>query len=622
MRYSNTASVKVNTAKYGKFKGADFSTDPSQVDEDRSPMPLNLIADEGGFPEKRTGWRTLHQFSGKINGIFTLEFEQESYFFVHHGTELSLYDLTEGTVTSVKTGISDSKSTGFMMNRCLYLLTGSEYLEISVENGAASCADVESKAYLPRTVISRSPSGGGTTFEAINLLNPKRQNDFLADGSSTKYQLDAEDIDSVVSVEVNGTAMTSGYTVDKANGTVTFSTAPKAPEDAGGVAGADNVKIVYSKAVAGYADRIKKCTICTLYGKGAFDRVFFSGNPTYKNLDWYCGYNDPTYIPDTSYSIVGGEEIAIMGYLKIGGQLIIVKEDNQQDATIFVRSIELDQDGNVKFSLQQGVQSIGAVSKYCFANLRDDPVFLSRYGVNGIVTNNVTLERTIKRRSGLIDPMLTKEDNMQAAVGCVWKDWYVIAINGRCYVADSKQTSYKSSIADNYMYEWYYWENIPAIVLYEYKDTLMFGTASGRLCRFNNDIEGVTQYNDDGDAIVAQWATKADDDGDFMRYKTMIRRGSGVQCKPYSSGSVKILVRTEKDFGAQVKADVMSFFNFNDIDFNAFTFNTLDTPQIVPLNSKVRKYKTMQVIVKNDRVNQGFGVFQIIKRFRIMNYVK
>ena len=401
-----------------------------------------------------------------------------------------------------------------------------------------------------------------------------------------------------------------------------FTEAPKKPESAGGVTGADNVFVTFSKEVEGYLDRITKCTICEQYGRGSFDRVFFSGNPKHKNLDWYCGYNDPTYIPDLSYSVVGSEETAIMGYLRIGAQLIIVKEDNQQDATVFVRSVEVDENGSVNFPLQQGVQSIGAVSKYCLSSLRDDPLFLSRYGVNAIVTNNITLERTVRRRSGLVDPKLTKESGLENAYGCVWGDWYVIAINNKCYVADSKQKSYKGSLADNFMYEWYYWDNIPARVLFEHDNTLMFGTASGGLCRFNNDIDGVTKYSDDGTAIVAEWATKADDDGDFMRYKTMIRRGSGVQCKPYSSGSVKVLVRTEKDFGYEIKTDTMSFFNFNDINFNSFSFNTMDTPQIVPLNRKVRKYKTMQIIVRNEGANEGFGVFQIIKRYRVMNYVK
>lgn len=622
MRYSNTASVKVNTTTYGKFKGADFSTDPSQVDESRSPWPLNLIADEGGFPEKRLGWRTLKVFSGQINGIYTLTANGMTYLFIHHGQIISRYNTVTGEVTDLKEGIADHKSVAFVMNGGLYILTGSEYLVITVKDGVPNCANVSDNAYLPRTVISRNPAGGGTTFEPVNLIGDKRQNDFLADGSAKTYQLDSENIDEVVSVEVNGAAVTSGYTVDNAKGTVTFSTAPTKPESAGGVAGADNVKIVYKKAVEGYADRINKCTICAQYGRGSFDRVFLSGNPEHQNIDWHCGYNDPTYIPDTSYAVVGSEETAIMGYLRIGGQLVVVKEDNQQDSTVFIRSVEIDDEGNATFPMQQGVQSIGAVSKYCFASLRDDPLFLSRYGVNAIVTNNITLERTVKRRSGLVDPKLTAESGLEEAVSCVWGDWFVIAVNGNCYVADSKQQSYKGSIADNFMYEWYYWNNIPARVLFEYDNTLYFGTADGKLCRFNDDIENMTKFSDDGEAIVAEWATKADDDGDFMRYKTMPRRGSGVMCKPYLRSSVKVIIRTEKDFGIQIKNNPMSIFTFDDLDFSNFSFNTFDTPQLVPFNYKARKYKTMQIIVRNDGNNQGFGVYQIQKRYRVMNYVK
>lgn len=622
MNYKNTAAIKVETTLYSRFKGADFSADPSQVDESRSPWPRNLIADEGGFPEKRPGWRTMKSFSGQINGIHSITIGQQSALFIHHGKTISLYDVNGGRTTDVKTEVSDQKSASFVMNGALYVLTGEQYLVISQSGGVWSCKSVSEGAYLPRTVISRAPEGGGTTFEPVNLLNARRQNDFLADGSSTVYQLDAEDIDDVVSVEVNGETLDSGYTVDKAKGTVTFDTAPKKPEEAGGVAGADNVRIVYSKEAEGYADRINKCTICALYGRGTFDRVFLSGNPEYKNLDWHSGYNDPTYIPDTSYSAVGSEETAIMGYLRIGAQQVIVKEDNQQDSTVFIRSTELDGEGDVRFSLQQGVQSIGAVSKYCFASLRDDPLFLSRWGVNAVVTNNITLERTVKRRSGLIDPRLTEESGLEAACGCVWGDWFVLAVNGRCYVADSKQQSYKGSVTDNFMYEWYYWDNIPARVLFEFDNTLYFGTGDGRLCRFNDDIEDMTKYADDGEAIIAEWATKSDDDGDFMRYKTMIRRGSGVMCKPYTISSIKVLIRTDKDIEQQIKSSILSIFDFRELDFSAFSFNTSSGPQIVPLNRKVRKYKTMQIIVRNDGVNQGFGIFQIIKRYRIMNYVK
>lgn len=620
MRYSNSTSIKEYVTTYGKFKGADFSTDPSQVDASRSPMPLNLIADEGGFPEKRLGWRTLRRFNGRINGLYTLTIDNVVYRFVHHGSVIS--QLKEDGAEEIKTGVTDHLSMGFVLGGALYLLTGGEYLVLKENEGQITCENVSDNAYIPTTVISRDPTGGGVTFEAVNLIGKKRINAFLADGSAKDYQLDAENIASVDEVKVNDTVMTEGFTVNTEKGIVTFTTAPAAPENAGGTAGADNVFITYSKEVEGYTDRIAKCTICEQFGRGAFDRVFFSGNPDYKNIDWYCGFNDPTYIPDLSYSVVGSEETAIMGYLRVGAQLVVVKEDNQQDATVFIRSSELNDDGEVTFSLQQGVQSIGAVSKYCMVSLRDDPLFLSRYGVNAIVTNNITLERTVKRRSGLVDPKLTHEANMENAYGCVWGDWFVIAINGRCYVADSKQQSYKSSLADNFMYEWYYWDNVPARVMKEYDGTLFFGTEDGRLCRFNDDIEDMSRYSDDGAAIVAEWATKADDDGHFMRYKTMTRRGCGVMCKPYTTSSIRVIVRTDTDFGTEIKNDVMSIFTFADLDFSAFTFNTLDTPIITPFNRKIRKYKTMQIIIRNDGVNQGFGVFQISKRYRVMNYVK
>lgn len=621
--YKNTSSAPATTAKYEKFKGADFTSDPSQIDASRSPWPLNLIADEGGFPEKRLGWRTVMTLVGQINGIYTLTVDDIVYWIVHHGGSISRVNTETGAVVAtLKSGINNARSQGFVFDEKLYILTGAEYLVVSVTSGAVTCKNVSENAYIPRTFIGRHPSGGGTAFEGVNLLSNKRQNDFLADGTSTVYQLDATDLSSVDWIEVNGAVMSSGYSISLSNGTVTFTTAPKKPEDAGGVEGADNVFIRYSKSVDGYAERVTKCTVMAQYGNGTFDRVFISGNPKYQNLDWCSGYRDPTYFPDTSYSVIGSEQTAVMGYLHIGEQLAVIKEDNQQDATVFIRSVEIAEDGDVKFPLKQGIQSIGAVSKYCFQSLRDDPLFLSAYGVNAIVTNNILLERTVKRRSGLIDPKLTAESGLSQAVACVWSDWYVVCINGNCYVADSKQQSYKGSVADNFMYEWYFWSNVPARVLFEREGTLWFGTGDGKLCRFNTDREGMNRFSDDGAPIVAEWATKYDDDGDFMRYKTMIRRGSGVMCKPYTSSSIKIVIRTEKDIGVEIKRSALSIFDFSELDFSNFSFNTSDLPQIVPFNRKILKYKTMQIIIRNEGINQGFGVFGIIKRFRVRGYVK
>ena len=60
----------LRTKKYERFRGVDFSTDPALVDDTRSPWAPNMIADRGGMPEKRPGWRTLEQFGARVNGIF------------------------------------------------------------------------------------------------------------------------------------------------------------------------------------------------------------------------------------------------------------------------------------------------------------------------------------------------------------------------------------------------------------------------------------------------------------------------------------------------------------------------------------------------------------------------
>ena len=64
----------LRTKKYERFRGVDFSTDPALVDDTRSPWAPNMIADRGGMPEKRPGWRTLETFGARINGIFHASF--------------------------------------------------------------------------------------------------------------------------------------------------------------------------------------------------------------------------------------------------------------------------------------------------------------------------------------------------------------------------------------------------------------------------------------------------------------------------------------------------------------------------------------------------------------------
>lgn len=614
-KFQVSKQPKRKPERFDGFRGVDFSTDPTQVSSKRSPWALNMISDSGGHPEKRVGWRTLATADGAINGIFHCELSGVGKFLVHAGTMLYEWNMETNVLVALKSGIANAKSTCFVMNGKAYILTGSEFL---VYDGT-DVKSVSEIAYVPTTTISMNPAGGGTTYEEINLIQPKRKNAFLADGTSKVYQLDTTEITDVLEVIVNGNTVTD-YTVDTSLGRLTFTTAPAKPA----IDGQDNVFITFSKTVSGYADRICKCTIATIYGGAGSDRVFLSGNPDMKSTDWVCSLNNPTYWPDLGYTNIGADGTAIVGYARLGDYLAIFKEDNQQDSTIYLRYVlQNSSTGKTAFAVKQGISGVGALAKRAFGYLLDEPLFVSRTGICALTSNEITYTQTVRNRSYFVDAKLTKEPNLRDAIAAVWKGYYVLCVDGRCYILDGNQNkAYKPQSYGEYVYECYYWDNIPAQCFMVWQGHLFFGTEDGKVCRFNDDRETMDRYSDDGEAIVAEWRSKATDHGDFMRLKTLVKKGSGMMAKPYVRSSVEIIIRTDQDWGKTARVENMSAFDFNDVDYEKFSFVTTDSPQTIPFNSKTKKYSTIQIIARNAEKDEGFGVFGVILRYTVGNFVK
>ncbi len=620
------AKSAIKTTQYGGFRGVDFSTDAALVDTYRSPYSINMLADTGGMPEKRPGWRVLKRLDAPIHGIWFLQKDGETWFVAHGGDKLYTWTKDEEAVVQLD-GLhnGDGNSAGVVMGGVLYIATGGDF--ISFDGGEAKHVE----GYVPTTVIAREPEGGGVSFESINLLTGRQKNEFIPDGTSTVYQLSADNLaDDPVEVTVRGERKTEGtdFTVDRSTGKVTFTTAPAAP-----LAGQEGeVIIAFSVNIRGYRDQIAKCTILTTYGVGTNDRMVFAGNPDYPNLDWMSGVNNPTYIPDLSYSVVGGEQTAIMGYRRIGQFLAIVKQDNGQDSTVFMRSAATTASGTVAFPLQQSIAGVGAVAKGGFGNILDDQLFLSRNGVFAITSNVITAERIVQNRSFFVDRLLTKEPGLERAVSESWNGMYVVAINDHAYLLDGRQSkSYKAKSQGDFVYECYFWNNFPARCMCNVKEgaeeTLLFGTEDGKVCRMNTDIESMARYSDDGEPITAIWAMKMDDDGDVTVLKTMIKKGNSVTIKPYTRSSAKICFRTDRDAADQEAMfqsvfGTMDIFDWSDIDFSRFSFNSNDGPQEILFNTKVKKYKRLQIIIKNDGLDEGFGIFGATKHYVLGNFAK
>ena len=659
---------------------------------------------------------------------------------IHVGKKLYRWDnypeaasITEG-LTEIYSELAERPSRFFEFENKLYINDGVKYLVYETE-----VKEVE--GFIPTTVINSPPLGGGESYQQRNLLSAGFKNTFVTDGTSVKYYLSEKELDAT-SIEITFQLVTgeppddelmkveiienegnwSDYiqSIDREEGYVEFKLAPPTAETCGFDKGYPTVEITAFRTVEGDADKIKKCDITYVYD----NRVWFAGDPVDKSAVYWSGLNDPTYVGQINVAKDGNSNVPVMGLLQVGEYLAVLKGETQQDATVYLHyPVETNENLNPKvYPSKQGIAKIGCIAKNGCTNFRDDPVYVSRMGIEAVGKMNIGLERSIEHRSTRVDRRLTNETGLENAVLENWYGYLLCLVNGHIYAADSRYLV-ENSQTGLPEYEWFYWNEIglydggytryvyaysipdylsdkgltlsekvghtvnpptdgvssvviqshtevidgvsrtwytytlnsitylvnkctsnygdeliggtfkKATILKEYANELYFGTENGYLCKFNTDlikdeVTGELQalaYSFDDRAIYSSMTTKFDDYRAYNVTKKFKKRGNIVDLKSMTQSIIKTVVETEVDYPREqweYPRFSAAYFDFEEVDFSEFSFNTLQRIALVFKKIKGKKWKRAKLTLYTDEIYRPFGVKSIILIAQYINYAK
>lgn len=617
--YRQTSQGSPEKISIDSFLGADLTNSPANVKAYQSPQCENMIRDVPRKVRKRMGYEKLFALNGKINGCYSIN---QGKNVIHAGERLYKIDFETASATEIYSEMNNKESCGWEFENMLYIADGKKLLMYDGE----TVKTAESAAYVPVCTIGLAPSGGGTPYESRNLLSAQFTEQFLGNESALNYQLSFKPLNetpvkvSVLQGDASWAEKTEGihFTVDRSAAVIRFAAAPGASV----VAGQDNVKITAGCTVKENAEKINQCTFGIQYGVGgAMDRLFLSGNSKYKNYDWFSDYNKVTYFPDTSYSILGQSDSAVVGYSIINARLAAHKDGADAQRNVILREGKIS-GGKASFVITDVLQSEGAVGFRSFAYIDNEPLFLTRAGIYAITAKDITGEKCSQCRSGFLNGGLLAEPGLEKAFAAAYNDMYWLCVNNKAYILDGLQPlSGANTPYSTRQYAGFYCTNIPACAMWKHKGRLMFGTKDGQVFGFFTKPEQPLSYADDGEPIKACWRTPDFSGNTEYRSKTFARLY--LSLKPASATGVKALALV-KGLWQELFGDFLQarYFSFSKLTFSKIIFSPDATPRTVGGKISIKKTDKSGFKLENNNVHEPFALNSIGIEFKENGYYK
>jgi hypothetical protein len=552
------------TRIYGDFRGVDFRGEECGIN--RSPDSLNVWKNYKKLSsiETRPGLEHLYTF------LEAEEKDRQAYIetMIRHNGAL-YFTTSNGWVHALyDSGTMDYRLVYVGNNAMLFTFEGQLYAK-----GAECYTNVTTgknvDPYIPTTSISRKPSGGGTIQQDVNMLSPYRINTFRAEtGTETVFHLDAKglDTDEIPIVTIRGVEIpaedfnynkstgrieSSNYSCDCVNGIINFNHDPitLVPNMLNVTDGQDNVSIKFKKTVAGYEDKIKRCTIAQEFD----NRVFLSGHPDYPSTVWHSSLNDPSYFSDLDEYEDGADGAPIRSMVVGNNGLWVFRDDSLSNNSVFYHTPALDEYGGKIYPYSHSSISLGCVGRAI--NFNDDILFFSQRGMEGASTD-ITTEQFVTHRSSLVDRLMTAHDKYKDMVLAEWEGYLLVFIGGDVYLADSRAVM---QIENHIEYEWYHWRfgDNPVTCATVDNGVLYVATKGDNGGGY---IHKLTRNPEDGDEwvhaareteegyertevvpIESYWVTPKDNFTSANKLKTTNKRG----CVAEASGDIAVYAKTD-----------------------------------------------------------------------------
>ena len=145
--------------------------------------------------------------------------------------------------------------------------------------------------------------------------------------------------------------------------------------------------------------------------------------------------------------------------------------------------------------------------------------------------------------------------------------------------------------------------------------TVMAGLASdGETVRYLGEYYTILEVDENGIAtlgngvpIAAEWSTIADDDEAVHFYKNLTKKGFVISLLPEHGAEVDVILKPDER---------------GEVEIGTLPAGDSVLPWDIIVRKKVKKYKRLQIICRNNRYDDGFSLDQIIKTYTMGNYSK